>query len=108
MTDASKRRIERFVEWFIRLDGIEPDIQELYLSDPERADRMNAAAEDGASGSTHQEVIDDWRKAFSHWVRYSRKGFHQQPERFIAAVEAHFDVVEQWHINNGSIDEELG
>lgn len=106
MTKASQARIETFVDWFIRRDDVQPDIQELYLSDPERADRMEKAAENGAEGSTHQEVIDDWRKAFSFWVR-GRKRW-TQPERFIAAVEEHFDSVEKWHEEHGTLDQEVG
>lgn len=108
MTQASTQRIKTFVDWFIREDFVQPDIQDLMLSDPERADRMWSAAENGADGSTHQEVIDDWRKAFSHWIHYSRKGYHNTPERFCAAVEDHFDAVEKWHEDHGSLDQEIG
>ncbi len=33
---------------------------DLFLSDPERADRIHKYAEDGSDGSTHGEVINDW------------------------------------------------
>jgi hypothetical protein len=101
-------RITAFVEWFIRQDFVTPELQDLLMSDPERADRLVSASENGADGSTHQEVIDDWRNAFSHWIRYSRKGYHNPPERFIAAVEAHFDACEKWHEDNGTLDQEIG
>ena len=35
---------------------------DLFISDPDRANRIQRAAEDGADGSTHAEVIDDWRE----------------------------------------------
>ena len=107
LSPASMERIDTFVDWFIRREDIHPGIQELYLSDPERAERMDSAAENGADGSTHQEVIDDWRKAFSYFVR-DRKGHHNLPERFIAAVEAYFDKTELWHELNGSLNQEIG
>jgi hypothetical protein len=34
---------------------------DLFINDPERAQRMHDYAEDGCDGSTHQEVINDWR-----------------------------------------------
>lgn len=107
LSPASMERIDTFVDWFIRQDCVRPEINDLYLSDPDRADRMQAAADNGADGSTHQEIIDDWRKAFSHYVR-NRKGYHNPPGRFIAAVEAYFDKTEQWHELNGSLDQALG
>lgn len=33
----------------------------LYINDPERAERISAYAERSADGSTHAEVIEDWR-----------------------------------------------
>src|ERR1035438_5158786 len=53
------------------------------------------SAEFGADGKTHAEVIEDWRESFSAWIRDRRAW--TEPERFIAAVEAHFDAVEAWH-----------
>jgi hypothetical protein len=102
-------RIEAFVDWFIRQDHIHPDIQDLYLSDPDRADRCDAAAEHGADGSTHREVIQDWRDAFSAYLRDRHRNRRSEfPYRFESAVTAHFDACEDWHITNGSIDEEIG
>lgn len=107
---AKRTRIETFVDWFIRLDLVRPDIQELYLSDAERADRMDAAAEDGADGSTHAETIDDWRSAFKSWLSDVRRGRRhgEYPERFATAVLEHFDAVEEWHEHNGSLYQERG
>jgi hypothetical protein len=106
--DIEHPRITRFVDWFIRQDCIAPDVQELLLSDPERANRMYDAAENGADGSTHQEVINDWRDAFRAFIRDRRTGSGNDPERFMAAVEAHFDSVEEWHQTNGSLYQEVG
>jgi hypothetical protein len=33
---------------------------DLFISDPDRANRIYDAAADGADGSTHAEVIEDW------------------------------------------------
>lgn len=34
---------------------------DLFITDPERADRIHEYAKDGIDGSTHQEHIQDWR-----------------------------------------------
>ena len=64
------------------------------------------AAEYGCDGKTHAEVIEDWREAFDAWI--SDKHKWQRPERFMAAVNAHFDAVEAWHDKNGSLFEPIG
>jgi hypothetical protein len=75
--------------------------------------RCYGALEHGADGSTHRERIHDMRMAFQDWLRYGRS--HKQPHwcpefpyRVESAVLAHFDALEQWHTDNGSIDEEIG
>jgi len=47
-----------------RWDGFIADRlgNELFLNDPDRADRCYEAAEDGCDGSTHAEHITDWRE----------------------------------------------
>ncbi len=106
---ASAARVERFVDWFIRSEYVSNWTAEKdsdFWNEPDRAARCYDAAAEGCDGKTHAEVIADWRAAFSAWVRDRRKW--QDPERFIAAVEAHFDGVESWHEKNGSLDREIG
>lgn len=111
---SKQTRIESFVEWFLsdyfpesgfRFGSSSDD----WMLDPERMERCDNAASDGADGSTHREIIEDWRKAFTHFLRYGgkRNAFSRGYDRFEAAVNAHFDAVEVWHTKNGSIDEEI-
>lgn len=40
---------------------------DLWLENPERAQRINEAAEHGSDGSTHAEMIKDWREYLSRF-----------------------------------------
>ena len=109
MTQASKARIETFVDWFIRSDYVanwaaEKDSD--FINEPDRAERCYDAAKDGCDGKTHAEVIEDWREAFAAWIRDKR--LWQEPNRFVAGVEAHFDAVEDWHDKHGSLTQQIG
>ena len=109
LSPSSQARIERFVDQFIRSSYVENWTAEKdsdFINEPERAERCADAAECGADGKTHAEVIEDWREAFRAWIRDKR--LWNDPERFIAAVEAHFDSVEAWHERNGSLWQEIG
>lgn len=121
---SSQKRVDRFVDDFIRSRYVEAWTNENeadFFNNPERAERVANAAEYGANGSTHAEIIDDWRNAFKTWVKYDRRVMdiecktrtyhyhnHEYPERFADAVLAHFDSVEQWHERNGSLWQEIG
>ena len=114
LTPSSEKRIKRFVDWFIRSEYVQNWTTEKdsdFFNEPDRANRCYEAAEFGADGKTHAEVIEDWREAFQNWVRYGRDTRNSMSygyERFEAAVEAHFDAVEAWHEKNGSLWEEIG
>jgi hypothetical protein len=98
MTASSKNRIETFVDWFISSEYVSNWTAEKdsdFWNEPDRAKRCYDAAEFGADGKTHAEVIEDWREAFKTWVRdriYRNKRTPRywrdkaEPERFIAAV----------------------
>jgi len=106
MKTTTKNRIETFVDWFIRTDYVanwtaEKDAD--FVNEPDRYGRCTEAAGEGADGKTHAEVIEDWRESFSNWVRYGRQQSHGDYPRFEAAVNAHFDRVEEWHEKNGSL-----
>lgn len=108
----SDQRVRTFVDWFVRSDYVSNYQQSRIDSDygiVGRFQRVHDAAESGADGSTHAEVIKDWREAFADWVSDRRRGmWSAEPDRFIAAVEARFDQVEQWHVRNGSINGQIG
>ena len=120
MTLSSKKRIERFVDWFIRSDYVanwtaEKDSD--FINEPERAERCCTAAEFGADGKTHAEVIEDWREAFHNFIHYdigyvkcpfrTRRNAFRSLDRFEDAVFDHFNAVEKWHDKNGSLWQEI-
>jgi hypothetical protein len=109
MASASQKRIETFFDWFIRSEFVASWIADNdadFINEPERASRCYDAAEFGADGKTHAEVIQDWRDAFRAYVR--DKHLWSEPERFMAAVESRIDQVELWHEKNGSLDQQIG
>lgn len=75
----------------------------MILSDPARFDRCWDAAESGAEGSTHGEIIDDWRRAArSAWLReVLTDGDYEE-------LTGDIDACEAWHEKNGSLDVEVG
>jgi hypothetical protein len=104
-----------FIDEFIRSEYMDYWTSEKdsdFINEPERAARCHDAAEDGCDGKTHAEVIEDWREAFSTWMRATFRhggcdGFNRG-DRFSDAVNKHFDAVEAWHQANGSLDREIG
>ncbi len=109
LSKASEARVKTFVDWFVRSEYMQTWHESAVSADfglDGRFGRCMDAAEHGADGNTHAEVIQDWRAAFSAWVRDKRLWTH--PERFTSAVEAHFDRVEAWHEQNGSLYQEIG
>ena len=72
-----------------------------WLQDPERMERIEESAKHGCDGSTHGERIGDWRECLAN----SFDG--ELTEQTRAAIEKQIDECEQWHIENGSIDQQL-
>jgi hypothetical protein len=109
ITLASARRAKRFVDDFVRSEYVEAWTAEKdvdFIDEPERASRVAKAAAFGGDGKTHAEVIEDWREAFTAWVRDRRRW--NDLDRFSAAVEARFAEIEEWHQKNGSLHEQIG
>jgi len=85
-----------------------------WIDDPERMQRCSDAAENGAEGSTHAEVIGDWRdfliclehRAKRHSLHHSR--VEAEIERRAASIRAEIDACEVWHESAGSLHEEIG
>ena len=77
---------------------------DLFLSDPERADRVHKYAEDGADGSTHAEVIDDWRCFLRSLRVVDEDGTGDISEDDFNALNADIDDCERWHEKNGSLN----
>ena len=78
-----------------------------WINDSERMERVDAAAEDGSDGSTHQEHIQDWRENFHDFMRYERRS-HNTCELLEAAIDKYWDDLESWHEKNGSLFEQVG
>ena len=111
LTGATNARIATFVDWFIRSEYVQNWTSEKdsdFINEPDRASRCYDAAEFGADGKTHADVIEDWREAFECWLKYDHRRGHEYPYRFSDAVTDHFDAVELWHENSGSLREVIG
>ncbi len=94
------------LEWFVRSDYFaiwqESNTSSMGVENPERLERCYEASEHGAEGSTHSEVIDDWRQAADAY------GSDSGHTRVAAAIEKEADLTEIWHKNNGSLYEQIG
>jgi len=102
---------ERILDWFIRSEYFaqwtESNLgNQLFISDPERADRIHEYAKDGLDGSTHAEHIEDWRAAWRDFL--SDCGKWEHPERVANAVDTAIDSCWDWHVKNGSIEQVVG
>jgi len=93
---------EYFANW--DNDNRSPGSAGIILNDPDRFDRIMDAAESGCEGSTHYEVINDWRKALDDW-RFARKN---GCERILDAINAAIDAVETWHETSGTLHNAIG
>ena len=117
ISESSEKRVKRFIDGFIRSEYVASWTAEKdsdFINEPDRAARCAKAAEYGADGKTHAEVIEDWREAFHAMVRdreranWRRENSPYLPERFVDAVEQYFGGVEEWHEKNGSLWQEIG
>jgi len=72
---------------------------DLFINDPQRAARMHEYAEEGLNGSTHDEVIQDWRDYLTD---------AELPEPIKESLLIEIDAAEEWHIRNGSINNIIG
>ena len=69
----------------------------------DRCTRIYDGAEHGAEGSTHGEIITDWREAFGDFQRD-----FDLPEKIINTIEKEINDCETWHEKNGSLETQLG
>jgi len=72
---------------------------DLFVNDPERAARIHEYSKEGLDGSTHDEVIQDWRDYIAD---------ADLPDADKESLLAEVDAAEQWHIDNGSITNVIG
>ena len=76
---------------------------DLFISDPDRADRIHKAAKDGCDGSTHAEHIDDWRD-YVKLLRQDDDICDACEERLTEEI----DAVEEFHEKAGTLLDEIG
>ncbi len=93
---------------------------DLFINDPERADRIHEYAEDGCDGSTHAEHIEDWREYVELLKRDAdREAFMADSDAEMEAMEAlieswhdtlsaEIDACEAWHEKAGSLHSVIG
>ena len=73
---------------------------DLFINDPDRAERIHNAAEQGCDGSLHCEIIEDWREFLD-----MSDGISEEDRDNITKQ---IDEVEKWHMDNGSLFTEVG
>ena len=85
-----------------------------WLYNPDRMERCHEAAERGAEGSTHREVMEDWREFLG---RLEREALYKawasdcvmaEIESRAKSIREEIDACEAWHEKNGSLDEQVG
>jgi hypothetical protein len=95
---------------YFRADRLGND---LFISDPERANRIHEAAEHGCDGSTHYEHIQDWRDFLSLYREFDpdfdeRGRDYRLCPGIIDSITDEINACEDWHDKNGSLHEEIG
>jgi len=92
---------------------------DLFINDPDRAERIHDAAEDGCDGSTHAEHIEDWREFADILEREAQRNCDGETDKqtdakekavetAFAALTADIDACEKWHEDNGSLHSVVG
>lgn len=85
-----------------------------WVNEPERMERVWEAAEHGAEGSTHAEILGDWCE-FLHRLRHEALGVALNHDRVSAEIErradsiyAEIEACEEWHAERGTLEEQIG
>ena len=81
---------------------------DLFINDPERAERIHEAAEYGSDGSTHYEIIGDWREFADMLFRSLPWDERDQAEPLRDALDSEINQCEEWHEKNGTLHDEVG
>ena len=88
---------------------------QLAIDDPERFDRTQAAAQDGADGSTHAEAIQDMRDFLDTVdVKPDAEADAEldrqeaEIEAWKARIKAEIDACEKRHADDGTLHDQIG
>lgn len=85
-----------------------------WMRDTERMERCHDAAEHGAEGSTHREIMEDWREFLERLESEAtsktrwRDRVTAEIERRAESIREEINACEAWHVEHGSIDEQAG
>ena len=98
-----------------------PQSSDDWINDPDRMERCHEAAEHGVEGSTHAEVIQDWRDFLATLESEHRRELKNQDkdeseieadlatfEETLERITDEIDSCEAWHENAGSLHSQIG
>jgi hypothetical protein len=81
---------------------------DLFISDPDRADRMHEAAEHGEDGSTHYEIIEDWRDFARDLFRSLSMDDRDDEEKNYETLMDEINSCEEYHDGIGTLHNQVG
>jgi len=81
---------------------------DLFISDPDRADRMHEAAEHGVDGSTHYEIIEDWRDFARDLFRSLSMDESEDEEKNYETLMDEINSCEEYHDGIGTLHNQVG
>jgi hypothetical protein len=81
---------------------------DLFISEPDRADRMHEAAEHGADGSTHYETIEDWRDFARDLFRSLSMDERDDEEKNYETLMDEINSCEEYHDGIGTLHNQVG
>jgi hypothetical protein len=98
-----------------------PRSSDEWINDSERMERCHNAAEHGGEGSTHAEIIQDWRDHLDNLENDARRTIENQDldddgieallaglVSCVAIITDEIDACESWHEKAGSLHSEIG
>lgn len=92
-----------------------PQSSDAWINDPDRMERCTNAAEHGAEGSTHAEIIEDWREYARQKYRDARQSLDYGDEagearldEAEAILDAEIDACERYHEAAGTLHQCTG
>jgi hypothetical protein len=81
---------------------------DLFINDADRASRMHEAAEEGCEGSTHAEIIEDWREYLNALKITDEDECGYISQEDFDNITKEIDACEEWHQKNGSLHQQIG